>query len=127
LALKSNCKTCGNEFLIINKEIEFYKEKDLPTPVLCPNCRLERRISMRNKKELLGYNCDKCGKDIIIAFDPPEGQQVYCKTCFQQYMQQNDCILGQSPGMSGGAPAAAPAQAPTAPATEPASNEPFNF
>lgn len=96
MAIKTNCDKCGNEFLIINKEVEFYKEKDFPLPKKCPSCRLERRLSLRNKKELVGYNCDKCGKDIIISFDPVEGQEIYCKECFQKYMQENDCILGYS-------------------------------
>ena len=112
MALKAKCKECGNEFLIINKEIDFYKEKDFPLPELCPEHRLARRNSMRNKKELLGYNCDKCGKDIVIAFDPIDGQQVYCKTCFQAYMQENDCILGYSDGAkaAGEGPSDSPTQ-----------------
>lgn len=121
MAQKAKCKECGNEFLIINKELEFYKEKDFPLPELCPEHRLARRMSMRNKKELLGHKCDKCQKDIVIAFNPVEGQQVYCKTCFQEYMQENDCILGYSEGAKkeqGTAPA--PAAAPSAPATTPA-------
>jgi len=98
MAQQAKCEKCGNEYLIINKEIDFYKEKDFPLPKKCPKCRLERRIALRNKKELFGYNCDKCKKDIIIAFDPPTDQEVYCKECFQAYMQQNDCILGYSEG-----------------------------
>jgi CxxC-x17-CxxC domain-containing protein len=122
MALKVKCKECGNEFLIINKEIEFYKEKDFPLPELCPEHRLARRNAMRNKKELLGYNCDKCGNDIVIAFDPIDGQQVYCKTCFQAYMQENDCILGYSDGAkaAGEGPEKPTAPAPEeAPATQP--------
>lgn len=98
MAQQAKCKKCGKDFLIINKEIDFYKEKDFPLPELCPEHRLERRNNLRNKKELLGYNCDNCGKDIIIAFEPVDGQQVFCKTCFQKYMQENDCILGYSDG-----------------------------
>jgi CxxC-x17-CxxC domain-containing protein len=120
MALKAKCKECGNEFLIINKEVQFYKEKDFPLPELCPEHRLARRNSMRNKKELLGYKCDKCQKDIVIAFEPVDGQQVYCKTCFQQYMQENDCILDYSEGakaaQSGSKPEAPTAEAVSTPA-----------
>ena len=117
MAIQAKCEKCGKDFLIINKEVEFYKEKDFPLPKLCPEHRLERRISLRNKKELLGYNCDSCGKDIIIAFDPVEGQQVYCKECYQKYMQEHDCILGYSEGakaagMDQGAAAPTPAAQP---------------
>lgn len=115
MAIQAKCEKCGKDFLIINKEVEFYKEKDFPLPKLCPEHRLERRIALRNKKELLGYNCDSCGKDIIIAFDPVEGQEVYCKECFQKYMQEHDCILGYSEGAKAAgmeSTAPAPAEAP---------------
>lgn len=98
MALKTKCEKCGNEFLIINKEIEFYKEKDFPLPKKCPDCRLERRMNLRDKKQLLGYKCDNCNKDIVVAFEPEEGQQVFCKPCYQKYMQENDCIVGYSEG-----------------------------
>lgn len=120
MAIKTQCEKCNSEFLIINKEIDFYKEKDFPLPKQCPKCRLERRIALRNKKELFGYNCDKCGKDIVIAFDPPTDQEVYCKECFQAFLQANDCIVGYSEGAkkegnqdSNNNPAAAPAQSST--------------
>lgn len=126
MAQQVKCEKCGNDFLIINKEIEFYKEKDFPLPKKCPTCRLERRMSLRNKKELLGYKCDSCGKDIIIAFDPVEGQKVFCKTCHQKDMQEHDCILGYSEGAkaAGMDKSSAPAANPTAENKQnPSSNE----
>lgn len=96
MATQSKCTKCSNDFLVITKEEEFYREKDLPLPTLCPNCRLERRMNLRDKKELLGYNCDKCGKDIITAVEPEEGLEIYCKQCYQAFMQEHDCILGTS-------------------------------
>ncbi len=96
MAIQSKCKKCSNDFLIITKEEEYYKEKDLPLPKLCPECRYERRISLRNKKKLIGYNCDSCGNDIITAVEPEEGLQIFCKTCYQKFLQENDCILGYS-------------------------------
>jgi DNA-directed RNA polymerase subunit RPC12/RpoP len=98
MAIQSKCEKCSADFLIITKEEEFYKEKDLPLPKMCPECRYERRISLRNKKKLLGYNCDSCGKDIVTAVEPEEGLKIYCKECHQKWMQENDCILGYSEG-----------------------------
>lgn len=98
MATQAKCEKCNKDFLIITKEIDFYKDKNFPLPKKCPACRLERRISLRNKKELFGYNCDKCKKDIVIAFDPIEGQEIFCKACHQEYMQNHDCILGYSEG-----------------------------
>lgn len=98
MAIQAKCSKCNEDFLIITKEVEAYKEKDLPLPTMCPKHRLERRMSLRNKKELVGYNCDKCGKDIITAVQPEEGLQIYCKACYQAFMEANDCILGHSEG-----------------------------
>lgn len=115
MAIQTKCQKCNEDFLIVTKEVEAYKEKDLPLPTLCPKHRLERRMNLRNKKELLGYNCDKCGKDIITAVEPIEGLQIYCKACYQEFMENNDCILGQSEGFkaSTGATPQAPQGAPT--------------
>jgi len=96
MATQAKCKKCGNDFLIIDQEIAFYKEKDFPLPEECPKCRRERRISWRHEREFYGYNCDKCGKDIVVAFNPPKDQDIYCKECYQKYMQGHDCILGYS-------------------------------
>lgn len=116
MAIQAKCEKCGKDYLIINKEIDFYKEKDFPLPKKCPTCRLERRVSLRNKKELFGYNCDKCGKDIVIAFEPPEGQEVYCKACHQEYMQNHDCILGYSEGAKSQQNSSAPSSEAASPA-----------
>lgn len=98
MATQAKCKKCGNNFMIIDQEIAFYKEKDLPLPENCPKCRQDRRLALRNKREMFGYKCDKCGKDIVIAFDPPDDQEVYCKQCYEKFMQANDNILGYSEG-----------------------------
>lgn len=90
------CEKCGNDFKLIEQEVEFYKEKDFPAPVECPTCRRERRKSWRHERELYGYNCDNCSKDIVVAFKPPEDMKIFCKTCYQKFMEKNDCILGYS-------------------------------
>jgi CxxC-x17-CxxC domain-containing protein len=92
------CTKCSDEFKIIDQELAFYKEKDLPLPDMCPRCRRERRVSDRHERELYGYVCDKCKKDIVVAFKPPKDFTIYCKECYQKYMGENDCILGYSDG-----------------------------
>lgn len=99
MSQQKKCVKCGSEFKIIDQELAFYKEKDFPLPDMCPGCRQERRMRKRNKRELLGYKCDKCKKDIVIAFDPPSDQEVYCKSCYEKFMQENDNIMGYSEGV----------------------------
>lgn len=96
MSLKRKCSNCKEDFLIIEQEEAFYREKDFPLPTECPKCRFKRRMLTRHEREFYAYNCDKCKKDILVAFKPPKGQQIYCKECFQKYMQENDCILGYS-------------------------------
>lgn len=96
MSQKRNCRKCGEEYLVIDKELEFYKEKDFPLPDLCPKHRREERASRRHERELYGYVCDKCGKDIVVAFNPPQDWTIYCKKCYQEYYNENDCILGYS-------------------------------
>jgi CxxC-x17-CxxC domain-containing protein len=107
MSVKKNCTKCNEEFLVIDQEEAFYKEKGFPFPEMCPKHRREARLSRRHERELYGYNCDKCSKDIVVAFNPPEQMTIYCKTCYQQYMEGNDCILGYSEGFkaqAGGVP-----------------------
>ena len=98
MSQKRKCSECGEEFLIIDQEEAFYKEKDFPLPDMCPKHRRERRVSDRHERELYGYNCDNCGKDIVVAFKPPKDWTIYCKKCYQKYHGENDCILGYSEG-----------------------------
>lgn len=98
MSQQRKCEKCGADFLIIKQEYDFYQEKDWPLPTECPKCRRERRQSWRHERELYGYQCDNCGKDIVVAFNPPEDMTIYCKPCYQKYMQENDCILGYSEG-----------------------------
>ena len=98
MSQKRNCTKCQEEFLIIDQEEKFYKDKDFPLPDLCPKHRRERRTSDRHERELYGYECDNCKKDMIVAFSPPEDWTIYCKECYQKYYNENDCILGYSEG-----------------------------
>lgn len=98
MAKKRNCAKCQKEFIIIDQEINFYKDKDYPLPKNCPSCRQKNRMARRNERELYGYECDNCSKQIVVAFDPSGDQQIFCKKCYQEYMESNDCIIGHSEG-----------------------------
>ena len=89
-AIQKKCPECGEEFLIIDQEQGFYKEKGLPHPGECPLCRQKRRLSLRSGRKLYGSKCDKCGKEIIIAFEPPKDQKVYCRECYLKFYESFD-------------------------------------
>lgn len=96
MAEKRKCKSCAKEFVVTDQEISFYKEKDYPLPKDCPSCRQKARAKRRNERELYSYKCDNCGVSIVVAFNPEGEQKIYCKKCYQEFMENNDCILGYS-------------------------------
>lgn len=73
------CKICGESFLIAEQDIEFYKKINVPSPTLCPDDRLKRRMRWRNDNNLYHRKCDATGKNIISMFKPNTGLKVYSK------------------------------------------------
>jgi CxxC-x17-CxxC domain-containing protein len=90
---KKKCAKCGKNFLIIAQEKKFLKKKGLPLPDNCPTCRQARRLALRSQRKLVKSKCDKCGKAIVITFDPVKDQPVYCKKCFREYYDKTDLII----------------------------------
>ncbi|MFA7278409.1 MAG: zinc-ribbon domain containing protein [Candidatus Gracilibacteria bacterium] len=83
---RSTCKTCGKDFLIIDQEQAFYAKKELPMPVICPKCRQDERLAMRNERNLYKRKCDKCGNDMIATYAPDSPYVIYCQKCFWEYV-----------------------------------------
>ena len=49
--LKQKCVSCGNQFALTDKEIDFYKSKNLQLPKRCEACREKRNeIEKRSRK-----------------------------------------------------------------------------
>ena len=94
-AITQKCKTCGKQFLVIDQEQTFLKEKNLSLPSMCPSCRQLRRLSLRGSERMLyKTQCQKCGKDIIVARDPkPTKSAIYCRKDYEQYFNENDPII----------------------------------
>ncbi len=49
----------------------------IPTPKLCPDCRLQRRLSFRNERHLYKWKCAATGKSIISMYSPDKDNTVY--------------------------------------------------
>ena len=92
--IKQTCAKCNKEFLIIDHEQEFLKQKSLPLPTNCPTCRQIRRLSLRGGRQLFKSKCQKCGKEIIVSFDPQKVKQaIYCKEDYEKFFMENDPII----------------------------------
>lgn len=89
---QKKCKECAEDFLLIDQELVFYKEAELPLPERCPLCRQKRRLSLRSENKFYESKCDKCGKEIVIAFEHPKDQKVFCKECYLDYFEKTELV-----------------------------------
>lgn len=80
------CRACTKDFLVIDAEQAFYDKKGLPMPVDCPKCRQDKRLSMRNERNLYKAKCAKCDGNIISSYGPDSPYVIYCQKCFWEYV-----------------------------------------
>lgn len=73
------CRISGQEFHVTDKDLEFYdkvspifagKKYSIPSPTLCPDERLRRRMIHRNEITFYKRSCDLTGKGIISLYSP---------------------------------------------------------
>ena len=73
------CKQCWASFDITDGDKDFYEKVSpiiaekkylIPFPVLCPDCRQQRRLSFRNERKLYKRKCDFRGKEIVAMYSP---------------------------------------------------------
>ena len=77
-----NCQNCKKEFIIEPDDFLFYEKIKVPAPTFCPECRLIRRLIMRNERALYKRKCDMCGQDKILVYPQESKFKVYCRECF---------------------------------------------
>lgn len=88
------CVKCGKRFLIIEREQAFLQDKGLPIPEQCPTCRQLRRLNLRGERILYKTKCQKCGKEIIVSYDPKTvANKILCKKDYEEYFLENDPII----------------------------------
>lgn len=83
---KKICRISGKEFVITDKDLEFYekispifggKKYSIPSPTLCPEERMRRRLSWRNERKLYHGKCAKTGNQIISIYSHDKDYTVY--------------------------------------------------
>lgn len=89
------CTSCWSSFNITDKDMEFYdkmspifagEKYQMPTPKLCPDCRMQRRMAFRNERKLYRRKCDITGKDIISIYNP----EYWYKVCDRHHWWSDD-------------------------------------
>lgn len=76
------CQNCKVDFTIEPEDFLFYEKMKVPPPTFCPECRLIRRLIMRNERTLYKRKCDLCGEDKILVYPKDSIYKVYCFNCF---------------------------------------------
>ncbi|EKD30201.1 MAG: hypothetical protein ACD_78C00121G0003 [uncultured bacterium (gcode 4)] len=80
------CKHCSANFDITDKDLEFYEKISpvfggvkyaIPSPTLCPDCRLQRKMPWRNEKKLYKRKCDFSWDDIVSVYSPDKPYKAY--------------------------------------------------
>ncbi|MBI2639259.1 hypothetical protein HYW83_06780 [Candidatus Peregrinibacteria bacterium] len=65
-----NCLSCKSSFEITDRDVKYYEKIDVPSPTLCPRCRLQRRLAFRMERTLYMRNCDLSGKKMMSIIAP---------------------------------------------------------
>ncbi|KKQ86523.1 MAG: hypothetical protein UT09_C0032G0002 [Parcubacteria group bacterium GW2011_GWF2_38_8] len=60
------CQNCKTQFTIEPEDFNFYEKIKVPSPTFCPECRMIRRMSWRNARNLYKHICDAKGHGEII-------------------------------------------------------------
>jgi hypothetical protein len=96
---------CATAFRIIDSELAFLRQMNLPLPTLCPNCRHYERLAKRNPLRLWSRECQcagqgstngayqnsgthahgtaPCGESFETSYSPDREEIVYCEKCYQ--------------------------------------------
>jgi hypothetical protein len=85
---------CTKGYRIIEEELNFYKQMNIPLPTECPNCRYYKRLERRNPWKLWDRECmcsnenhshnSKCENIFKTNYAPDRPETIYCKQCYQQ-------------------------------------------
>jgi hypothetical protein len=80
---------CTVAFRITSEELSFYRQKGLPLPRYCPNCRHYQRLKYRNPMRLYKRTCSNgCGREFETTYAPERPEKVYCEQCYQAEVLQ---------------------------------------
>jgi hypothetical protein len=76
---------CTVAFRVVPNELQFYRQKKLPLPRKCPNCRHYERLSYRNPMKLYHRACsNNCGNIFESTYSPDRTEKIYCQECYQK-------------------------------------------
>lgn len=76
---------CTTAYRITPEELSFYRQKKLPLPRYCPNCRHYQRLQYRNPMHLYTRQCyNNCGTTFQTTYSPEQKYKIFCEKCYQR-------------------------------------------
>jgi hypothetical protein len=84
------CEATGKPFKIIRRELEFYRQLQLPLPHIHPMERHRRRRKRRNPHRLWDRECVQCGKQLRSPYAPDRPDRIFCESCYLDAMYGPD-------------------------------------
>lgn len=67
---QSTCQNCKQGFVIGDEDLLFYEKMQVPPPTFCPQCRLQRRLSFINVRNLYLRKLSGSDKPFISMYSP---------------------------------------------------------
>ncbi|MBI2623171.1 MAG: hypothetical protein HYW65_01165 [Candidatus Liptonbacteria bacterium] len=76
------CQNCKNGFAATPEDFRFYEKIKVPPPTLCPPCRYQRRLMVRNERNFYHRECGLCNKAMVSMYSSEKPFPVYCQECW---------------------------------------------
>ncbi len=71
------CQNCKKDFTIDADDFSFYEKMKVPAPTWCPDCRMVRRLTFRNERNLFRRKDAHTGLDSFSGFPPEANLNTY--------------------------------------------------
>ncbi|MBI2415785.1 MAG: zinc-ribbon domain containing protein [Candidatus Kerfeldbacteria bacterium] len=88
------CQQCHRSFRLVAAELKFYQETGIPQPAYCADCRHQRRMQLRNPRQLWQRQCmctqtdhkhsGRCTTEFETTYSPDRKELVYCQKCYNK-------------------------------------------
>lgn len=76
------CDLCDKNYRIISQELAFYRDRSIPLPKFCPNCRHLKRLTLRNPRKLWERECSTCKTKLQSTYAPDRPEIILCEACY---------------------------------------------
>jgi len=79
------CINCGRAYRIIEMELAFHRQMNVPLPRECPQCRVNYKLNLWVKSNRrIPRVCAGCGRDMESPYTKEEVAEVFCRECYLQ-------------------------------------------